>query len=63
MCLRTSFPQAEHASQQRELQLRAEVAEQLAARRDSELQAAHEQLREQAARLAVSVCVGLVVCG
>lgn len=45
--------QAEHAEQQRQLQLRAEVAEQLVQRRDAEMLSANEQLRGQAAQLAV----------
>lgn len=45
--------QAAHASQLRELQLRAEVAEQLAARRDAEVAAANERLRLEAAQVAV----------
>ena len=46
--------QAEHAGCLRELQLRAEVAELLVERRDVEMQAANEQLRAQAAQIAVS---------
>lgn len=52
------LPQAEHAGYLRELQLRVEVAEQLVQRRDVETQAANEQLREQAAQIAVSECMG-----
>ena len=46
--------QAAHASQLRELQLRAEVAEQLAARRDAEVAAANDRLQQQAIQVAVS---------
>jgi len=46
--------QAAHAAQMQELRLRAEVAEQLAARRAAEVAAAHERLRQESAQAAVS---------
>lgn len=46
--------QAELSMRLSNLQLRAEVAEQLAQRRDAEVQATHEQLRSQAVQIAVS---------
>lgn len=55
--------QAEHASRLRELELRAELAEALGARREAEVQAANEQLKAQAGQLAVSgQAVGLWWC-